>query len=107
VEVLVTDHLADISDWQVVRDGGKVHSKDTIVCNGVGVGNNRISCITGLHINNHVATKRASNCCTRRIVLKLDVERPMITIVVEWMANCLDQMDNSNVVLEVRHLIVI
>jgi hypothetical protein len=57
VELVVTDDLANIADWHIVRGWGKVNRKYTIACDGVGVGNNHIDCVIVRLVNGHVAAK--------------------------------------------------
>jgi hypothetical protein len=86
----MTNDLADIAYWQIARGWRKVNSEDTTICDGIGVGNNGVDRVASLRMNSHVAAERACNCGTRHIVLKLDIERPMIVVIVVRMADCLN-----------------
>jgi hypothetical protein len=57
VEFIVANDLANIFNWNLARDWDKIDSEDAMVCDGVVVGNHRIDCITGFHINGHMTTK--------------------------------------------------
>ena len=90
MHIIVTDDLTDITHRQWVRNWWKVDSEDTVVRNGVGVGNNCIDCVTGLRVNSQVATKRARNSSIRPVILELDIQRPMVVVTVIWMTDRLD-----------------